>query len=523
VEEAIKRSQRQHRRFLLCSEEKLSDSSQRLATATLLQNGPYRHVTAPLFIMAELSGSPEKTPKRSINDPSLIRGVSIMRVRLSLAVAAGAFLTASFVQVAAAKSLCVNTSGSNGCFSSIKAAVAAAANNDVIRVAAGTYKESVTVNKPLSLLGAGAGKSIIDATNFPNGILFDGLNNPGLNNVVLAGFTVRNALYEGVLVINTLDAVIRDNAILHNDTSPHQFGSGPACPGQPAYETDESGDCGGGLHLMGAVGAVVSGNVINGNADGVLISDETAMSRGNLITDNIVNDNPEECGIVLASHPPVGATPPAFAPHFGIVSNTISENVVSHNGVKVGGAGAGVFSDGQGQGRVANNVFMRNQLTGNGIPGFALHTHVGPAFGLPADDMSGNMIVNNFISGNGADGDDTATPGTAGININSGGGGSPVYGTIISGNIIQNEDIAVAVNTPAEVDVHLNDFLNGKVGVANVCSFDGAQCTSLIDATANFWGCAAGPNTNGCATTKGMRIRFNPWLTNAASPDAQKQ
>jgi hypothetical protein len=133
------------------------------------------------------------------------------------------------------------------------------------------------------------------------------------------------------------------------------------------------------------------------------------------------------------------------------------------------------------------------------------------------------MIIGNFISGNGADGDDTATPGTAGININSGGGGSPVYGTIISGNIIKNEDIAVAVNTPAEVDVHLNDFLNGKIGVANVCSFDGAQCTSFIDATENFWGCAAGPNASGCTTTSGMRIRSNPWLTSAASPDAQKQ
>jgi len=444
-------------------------------------------------------------------------------VRLSLSLCGCFSLTISLAQVVSAKSLCVNNSGSNGCYSTIQAAVTAAANHDTIQVAAGTYKEAVTVNKPLSLIGAGAGKTIIDATNFPNGILLDGYNNAGLNDVIVSGFTVKNALYEGVLILNTVDAVIRNNAIIHNDLSPHQFGSGPACPGQPAYETDESGDCGGGLHLMGAVGAVVSGNVINGNADGVLISDETAMSRDNLVTNNIVNDNPEECGIVLASHPPVGSTPPNFAPHFGIVHNTISENVVSHNGAKVGGAGAGVFSDGAGQGRVAHNVFMRNQLTGNGIPGFALHTHVGPAFGLPADDMSGNMIIGNFIAGNGADGDDTATPGTAGININSGGGGSPVYATIISGNVIRNEDIAVAVNTPAEVDVHLNDFLNGKIGVANVCAFDGAQCTSFIDATENYWGCAAGPNASGCASVSGTRIRFNPWLQSLASPDSQKQ
>jgi len=264
--------------------------------------------------------------------------------------------------------------------------------------------------------------------------------------------------------------------------------------------------------LIGAINAVVSGNVITGNADGILISDETGESRDNLITRNIVNDNPEECGVVLASHPPMGSTPPGFAPHYGVDHNTISENVVSRNGVTVGGAGVGFFSDGQGPGRVANNVAIRNELTGNGIPGVALHTHVGPNFGLPADDMSRNMIIGNFIAGNGADGDDTATPGTAGININSGGGGSPVRGTVISGNIIKNEDIAIAANTPAELDAHLNDLLNGKIGVANVCATDGAPCTGSIDATENFWGCAAGPGHKGCATTSGPSIRVNPWL-----------
>jgi hypothetical protein len=104
----------------------------------------------------------------------------------------------------------------------------------------------------------------------------DGLNNPGLNNVTVAGFRVENALYEGIVVLNTTDATIRDNRIVNNDTVGPVFGSGPACNGQPAYETDESGDCGGGLHLIGASRAVVSGNFISDNAYGILISDETA-------------------------------------------------------------------------------------------------------------------------------------------------------------------------------------------------------------------------------------------------------
>jgi parallel beta-helix repeat protein len=424
-----------------------------------------------------------------------------------------AVVFAMYSGTAVANTLCVNPAGSHGCYATIQAAVTAASNNDVINVAPGTYTEDVIIGKPLSLIGSGGHRSIIDATNLPNGILLDGFDNPGLHNVTVAGFTVENALYEGILVLNSFAATIRDNQVLNNDKEGPVFGSGPACNGQPTYETDESGDCGGAIHLLGAVDSVVAGNYISGNADGILISDDSAESRGNLLTNNIVIDNPLECGIVLASHPPMGSTPPNFAPHYGVDHNTVSGNISANNGVKVGGAGAGMFSDGEGPGRVSDNVIIANQLTGNGLPGVALHTHVGPVFGAPADNMSGNMIIGNFIAGNGADTDDTATPGTAGININSGGGGSPVYGTIISQNIIQNEQVDIAVNTPNQVTAQLNDLLGGQVGVANVCALDKGLCTGSINATENFWGCAAGPGGNGCTTTSGPKIAFDPWLT----------
>ena len=94
------------------------------------------------------------------------------------------------IEVAAAKNLCVNPGGSKGCYATIQSAVTAASANDVINVWPGTYKEDVVVGKPLALLGAGAGKSVIDASNLPNGILLDGLDNPGLQDVTVAGFTV---------------------------------------------------------------------------------------------------------------------------------------------------------------------------------------------------------------------------------------------------------------------------------------------------------------------------------------------
>jgi hypothetical protein len=423
---------------------------------------------------------------------------------------------------ARAATLCVAPGGHHNCYSTIQAAVTAASAGDVINIWPGTYKEDVTIGKPLSLIGAGWDASVIDATGLADGIFVDGIDNPGLADVTIAGLTVKNAQFEGVLVVSTSDAVIRDNKILNNDQIGPVFGSGPACKGQPAFETDESGDCGGGLHLIGVIHSVISGNTFTGNGDGVLISDETRMSRDNVLIHNNAVDNPPECGIVLASHPPVGSVPPAYARHFGVVRNTVAYNVSARNGVTVGGAGVGLFSDGEGQGMVSGNVIIGNQIIGNGIPGVSLHTHVGPAFGLPADDMDGNQIIDNFISGNGADTDDTATPASAGININSGAGGSPVVGTIITGNTIVNEEIGVAANTPAEVEAHLNTIEGAKTGAANVCSVDNptnpAVCTGSLDVTGNFWGCPKGPGPGGCTMVSGANIVFTPWLT-APLPD----
>jgi Right handed beta helix region len=448
------------------------------------------------------------------------------RTRFVVSLLACCVLFAAFCQTTAAWTLCVNPAGSNGCYSEIQDAVNHASANDVIEVGPGTYKEYVTIGKSVSIIGAGAESSIIDATNLAHGFFVDGFDHPGLKNVTLTGFTVENAMFEGIVVVSAWDVIINDNHVINNDKSPGLAFTGAltGCPDQPGndmYENDETGDCGGAIHLIGTVNVIVSDNLITGNADGVLISDETAESHNNLIIRNVVKDNPLECGIVLASHPRAGhLTPATFAAHFGVDNNTVAENISAANGVKIGGSGVGFFSDGAGPGRVSGNIAIRNKLTDNGLGGVALHTHVGPAFNLPADNMDGNMIIGNYIAGNLADMMDTATPGRVGININSGHGGSPVLGTVISQNVIRDEDVDIAVNTPAEVDIHLNDLLGDKIGVADVCAFDKATvCTGTIDATENYWGCVRGPNKDGCTTTSGSNIRFTPWLHKSVVDD----
>jgi pectin methylesterase-like acyl-CoA thioesterase len=58
---------------------------------------------------------------------------------------------------AQAATLCVNTGGTGGCYATIQVAVNAASSSDTINVAAGTYAESVTVNKDVTIVGVGKG------------------------------------------------------------------------------------------------------------------------------------------------------------------------------------------------------------------------------------------------------------------------------------------------------------------------------------------------------------------------------
>ena len=114
----------------------------------------------------------------------------------------------------------------------------------------------------------------------------------------------------------------------------------------------------------------------------------------------------------------------------------------------------------------------------NGLPGVSFHSHA------PGDTFANKMIVANQISDNRADLFDTATPGPTGININSGFGFSPITGTLIAENVIDHEVDHVALNTPAQVNVHLNNFLDDPVGVDNLGP-------GSADATENWWACPA--------------------------------
>jgi parallel beta-helix repeat protein len=398
--------------------------------------------------------------------------------------------------------LCVTSSGASGCFPTIGAAVTAASPNDEIDIGAGEFPEMVTITKPLLLAGAGSDSTFINAQGLANGIYIDGLDHAGLASVQVTGVTVQNANFEGILVTNTQYVLIANNHVVDNNQS--LVHSPPSCPGLPVFETSEAMDCGEGIHLVGASFTTVSNNDVELNTGGILLSDETGPNYQNQITGNYVHDNAFACGITMASHPP---SPQASSQlPYGVVSNNIINNRIMGNGLGVPGAGAGVgiFAPGPGNQAFGNNV-IGNTIIGNGLPGVTMHNHAAPP-NAPGVNMNAVTIIGNYISGNAADTEDAATPGTAGINIY---GVAGIWATEIMQNTIDNEAYGVVMNNPGSMDVHMNNLPDTGVGLLN-------SGKGSINGASNYFGCATGPGTSGCSSVSGTGVTSSPWLSNPA-------
>lgn len=389
---------------------------------------------------------------------------------------------------------CVSQSGRAGCFTTISAAVAAAAPGDTIHVAEGTYKEDVTIPKSLALVGQNKENTIVDAAGLGNGFNIDGEHHAGLSHVVITGFTVENASFSGILVTNSSAVTISSNIVRNNDRNL----SGGVCPQlPPEFIPADNLDCGEGIHLSGVDHSTILHNLVEHNAGGILVTDDTGATHDNVISGNVVLNNVPDCGITLPSHS--GA---------GVFQNTVAANNVAGNG----GAGVGIFAPGPGTKTYAN-VIVNNRLTDNGQPGVTMHNHAAPGVGgvpseAPPVVFSDNVIIGNRISRNHQDLADAATSGPTGINLFS---LAPMPGTIIDNNFIFQEALDVAIKVPAasgatDIQVHLNDLLK-PVGLQN-------NGTAIVDATENWWGCPAGPNRPGCSTITGSGgVVFQPWLT----------
>jgi parallel beta-helix repeat protein len=327
----------------------------------------------------------------------------------------------------------VSTSGSDAgeCTASpcrtIGYAVGQANAKDTVSVSSGTYDESVSVTKRLSLVGSDA---TIDAAGFLNGIVVSGA---GAGGTSVRGFTIVNANLEGIFANKTSDLTIADNTLTHNDA----FGPfHPLCVSQPD-------DCGEALHLQTVTGSTVTGNLVQDNVGGILLTDEDGPTSRNTISDNRVLDNVLDCGITLASHWfSIGS--PASPSVAGVYKNKIFHNTSNGNGA----AGIGIFTGPPGA-AAWGNLVEGNTAKNNGLPGVAIHSHT--AF----QNASDNVIVNNTLAGNGPDDDlaqlDPTADEPTGISVFADVvtvfppilPALPIRRTVISGNRISDEHYGI--------------------------------------------------------------------------------
>ncbi len=258
-----------------------------------------------------------------------------------------------------------------------------AAAGDTVEAVAGTYTEQVTVNKSLSLQGAGAGSSIIKAPGVLVGDANGSMNvvtiTGGSVNVELSGVTVSGpgpsgcgSINIGIFVRDGANANIHDNAISDIRDEPLS-----GCQnGQGVWV---------GRNLFSTTGtATITNNVITGYQKGGIVVDRTGSSA--TITGNTVTG--------------VGATPS-----------------IAQNGIQVS------------RGAVAS-------LSGNTISGnLCNHASCGPD---PVNETQSAGIL-LFQAGNG-----TSISGSPSISNNDIGIYNLATGTIINGNQLSNNRVLSA-------------------------------------------------------------------------------
>jgi len=298
----------------------------------------------------------------------------------------------------------------------INYAISQASAGDVISVAAGTYSESVSITKRLSLVGEGATIDATGQSSPPNAIVISGAAAEG---TTVTGFTVQHAGLEGIFVVQTSRVTIENNLVRDNDT----YGPfNPLCADQPD-------DCGEAIHLQTVTNAIVRNNVVRDNVGGILLTDENGPTSGNMIRDNSVLDNTLDCGITLASHW-FSLQAPAAPDVAGVYRNTVQHNTSNGNGA----AGIGVFAGPPGAAAWGNTV-VGNTANNNGAGGIMIHSHT------PFQFVDNNVVTNNTLSGNGIDTDNPIDDAPTGISIFS--AVIPIPSTVVAANRVTGEHYGI--------------------------------------------------------------------------------
>ncbi len=251
----------------------------------------------------------------------------------------------------------------SGNYYSIQDAVNAASDGDTINVAAGTYSETLQINKPLTLLGAkanvdarntstrGSGESVILSTS-TDGSIQIGSAGPVAGTVTINGFTIGNSTtspYKAIHVMQQTNDVVVENNIIEPST----------------YD---------GINLYSAVQGTIDQNLVLGaTTSGITMGNSDVMP--NIVTQATITNNKVENS------------------EYGITgymsSSTISGNEVIGSSAQTNGSGIG-------------GEFYNTSITNNTVSGYSAGVGIGFKNQNPARaNASGMTISGNTVYDNG--------------------------------------------------------------------------------------------------------------------------
>jgi len=274
-------------------------------------------------------------------------------------------------------------------YGSIQAAIDAASDGDVIRVAAGTYSVNLSIEgKALSLIGAGADTTIRDGGARDHVILAQGVP---AGAVTIAGFTIRNgfagdsdtpSLGGGLLALDA-PVIVRDNTFTGNSACMGlaltvQGRSVTLLRNKIVANTHPSGCGWEAVALLLEGDSLVDQNVIADNpASGVLINTAAKAT----VRRNIIRNNTEDPSIAARGWGGLGSSDYLVAL---VLENNLFEN---NSGSSVGGV---FLIDAQGGPAIVRN----NSFVGNSGP-YASGLMLSQAF-YTGFDISSNLFADDF-------------------------------------------------------------------------------------------------------------------------------